>query len=1093
MKYSFVKMVAVFAACLSLSAFAAITEVGKDMVLQIDDSNVGDYSGGLKFTDAGGVVEFSTSSAPTMDITGERTSGYGIVRKVNDASWTLTKQLDNFFGDYEIHGGVVTYSVKHPFGMEGFGKVVIKSGATLVAANFDRALFTRTLHLSGTGVDGRGALEIAADISSNVIREFVLDDDALITFKNGKYIFIDGTANPNGHRLTLSGYGTLYLQGTLSASGEVYCAGAASNQKFTFSYRGGTIKSGTDPIVFAGNVNFDIYTDNKTPVERPLYLSGSNDITQGEQFESRYGFCWSAQTNVWAGPITFTNTEGVSVLNVNAGYNYRQITLGGPIAGPGRISIYYSSRAHYGRTYLNGENSTFSGGFSYSGYYADITKPRYSQLLVGCPTSFGNAGASYASVTGDYQHVDCEVAADGSRWDFASFKKLAAEATWLHDCFPMLCPNYSETMPELEADGGIGRFWGATGPIALKVTGADGFKNLTWRYGDLHLRGTATPFGLEGLQLYGGGSCLFEDKPIHTSITLDGGAVVPLGKDVVRIGGLDSATALGSARLIVKDASLVATNAVRPTSYEYIADYALGVGPSDKPGYGGILELHDGALVSNKLVVGGCRVGTADTWRDGNGAVYQFGGKVYSIGCGNSAAHLDQGVGMDASRGSYGAYELHGGTFEADNNYSIGGYSLGIWTQYGGTAKFTTSVPNAYFGIAGGNGGQGVIAIRGGSFTVANTFYCSRASLNGAFAHLVVDGPTATAGCGEYVTQFLNSSGGTDLPAFFEVNNGGVFTTARLYRGAPGKVYFGFDGGTLRAGATYNDLLGWFSSNGADQRPTRVTVYPGGMTVDTDGKKSNKISTNILGPSEKGVTAVTMAEPLVETGLLGSPLVLIEGDGEGASAIAEFDPVLGAVTNIHVTAAGVNYTTATAKVYIRTVKSGVTPIATYPCVVGTIPNTGSFTKAGAETLTLSGTNSWGGATILRGGTLAIGSDGALPSGTRIQLAGGMISCPDAYASTLPTAWEVDVNDVRAGGTVTYGGALRFPVGSTITVRNLDTLCDDDPQKIKILTVTGDITNLPALETPGLPEGWRCKWVGNSLVASKITGLLMLVR
>ena len=75
--------------------------------------------------------------------------------------------------------------------------------------------------------------------------------------------------------------------------------------------------------------------------------------------------------------------------------------------------------------------------------------------------------------------------------------------------------------------------------------------------------------------------------------------------------------------------------------------------------------------------------------------------------------------------------------------------------------------------------------------------------------------------------------------------------------------------------------------------------------------------------------------------------IVVEGDGQGAAAVALYDSDGQSVTNLLVTAPGVGYTVATAKVYCAG-----SPAVAIPCVLADNDAGGSFTKAGAGCLTL---------------------------------------------------------------------------------------------------------------------------------------------
>ncbi|MEI6238905.1 MAG: autotransporter-associated beta strand repeat-containing protein [Planctomycetia bacterium] len=109
---------------------------------------------------------------------------------------------------------------------------------------------------------------------------------------------------------------------------------------------------------------------------------------------------------------------------------------------------------------------------------------------------------------------------------------------------------------------------------------------------------------------------------------------------------------------------------------------------------------------------------------------------------------------------------------------------------------------------------------------------------------------------------------------------------------------------------------------------------------------------------------------------------------------------------------------------------------------GNIGNDGTsrtLTKAGAGTLTLSGSNSYGG-TTLSAGRILLGGDFALGSTGAVTLAGGTLSSDGATARSV-------ANPVSLGGTVTVGdatnnGALSFTGTSTLTAASTVTFASN---------------------------------------------------
>ncbi|RYG68785.1 hypothetical protein EON77_15200, partial [bacterium] len=97
---------------------------------------------------------------------------------------------------------------------------------------------------------------------------------------------------------------------------------------------------------------------------------------------------------------------------------------------------------------------------------------------------------------------------------------------------------------------------------------------------------------------------------------------------------------------------------------------------------------------------------------------------------------------------------------------------------------------------------------------------------------------------------------------------------------------------------------------------------------------------------------------------------------------------------------------------------------------GTILGDGSFTKAGAGTLTLSGSNTYTGGTAIKGGTLRMGQNNALPTTSKVDVASG--ATLDVYGNlqslgALTGAGRVELRDSGrlsvAGNGSTFAGAI----------------------------------------------------------------------
>ena len=188
---------------------------------------------------------------------------------------------------------------------------------------------------------------------------------------------------------------------------------------------------------------------------------------------------------------------------------------------------------------------------------------------------------------------------------------------------------------------------------------------------------------------------------------------------------------------------------------------------------------------------------------------------------------------------------------------------------------------------------------------------------------------------------------------------------------------------------------------------------------------------------------------------LGALRVVIEGEGEGASAFVDFDDATGAPSKIIVTSPGINYVegTTTAKVIeMRATKE-------WSCAVtlGEIKS-GGLTKIGPGTLLLKGDATYEGATTVREGTLTLGTF-LFPQGQPMVLAGGKFDA---------TSRDVMVSDLSGYGT--YSGDN----GRTLTITNKLSFAVADAVVGRQMTIAHVTPTFSAgakieVDTTGLPE------------------------
>jgi autotransporter-associated beta strand protein len=386
---------------------------------------------------------------------------------------------------------------------------------------------------------------------------------------------------------------------------------------------------------------------------------------------------------------------------------------------------------------------------------------------------------------------------------------------------------------------------------------------------------------------------------------------------------------------------------VNAAGYDFnVGDYGSGAG---------VCYISDNA----RLNVSRFWIGKSDTVA---GALWQTGGAIngiepnaneWTIG-GDGSAHID----------AIGFYHLSAGSLTCPFNFQVGRYGIGLLYQTGGTIT-----QSGWSDFARYPTGRGIGWLRGGTFTHNGTGTHQMVGEQGR-GELTIEGTAVLeTTISLWVGQMATATGFLNL-------NGGTVRVPKLER-LSGLGYLSFNGGVLQAKASDPAFLGGF---------TDARVYAGNAIFDTAGYNIG-VSQPLLAPTGSGVVSIAISSP--GSGYVAAPAVEITGDGFGALAVAEIDRFAGTVTNIVITCPGRDYTWATASL-ISGANSLVVPASLDMPVLGTFAS-GGVIKNGAGTLTLSGANTYSGATVVNAGALETttastgGGAYTLADGTRFAL------------------------------------------------------------------------------------------------------------
>lgn len=461
----------------------------------------------------------------------------------------------------------------------------------------------------------------------------------------------------------------------------------------------------------------------------------------------------------------------------------------------------------------------------------------------------------------------------------------------------------------------------------------------------------------------------------------------------------------------------------------------------------GVVEIGGGANITNTA-----QNNVAATGANTVGVIKQTGGNFVQTGT-IAFGGVDNSVSA--------AYLMSGGfaSFGGDTQLGRNG-AVGLISQTGGAMQSLS-----FFTIAR-DGSLGVYDLSGGThlrpITAANAFYLgNRSAASVAQAQVTIRSSGVLDIEDNNGLWFDRSAARTNqLIGMVNIVNGGtLISRVGLQWGNSNALsigYVNFNNGTLSAsGSEANFWSGW----------TAGYVYAGGATIDSQANTIG-IGQGLLAPSASGVASIT---GFSGSGYLSPPVVIISGDGTGATAVAQIDGS-GNLTGIIVTCPGVNYTSASVSLNGGggTGSGGTANLAANSTA-------GGLTKLGAGVLNLNGTNTYVGTTLVTQGTL--GGTGIIAG--PVSVASGASLAPGASIGTLSinndltlaggssVAVEVNKDDLTTDlvtglNNVTYAGSL--------VVTNLGTNAFAGGETFQLFsaagTKSGNFTNITILPATG---------------------------
>jgi hypothetical protein len=275
-----------------------------------------------------------------------------------------------------------------------------------------------------------------------------------------------------------------------------------------------------------------------------------------------------------------------------------------------------------------------------------------------------------------------------------------------------------------------------------------------------------------------------------------------------------------------------------------------------------------------------------------------------------------------------------------------------------------------------------------------------------------------------------------------------------------------FNGGTLQAVATTLDFI----------RVNTATVYNGGVTIDNNGN-GIVINQPLLAPTGNGIHGITSFTP--GAGYIAPPIVTItngvgDSTGTGATAIAQINPLTGAVTNVIITSPGMNYTAT--PIFVLS-GGGPTTAATITGAAPTPNASGGVTFIGSTITQLTATNTYAGNTTVGSGTTLEMVNPGIPPASTVVLSNSAILQLD-FAGTNKVNGLVLNGVAQANGVYNSTTGAPYITGAGTLLVTPFTAIAGNPTNITA-TASGGGTSV-AVSWPADHLGWILQMQTNAL-------------
>lgn len=1076
----------------------------------------------INLTDAGSVLCVTNAATwnPAFKENHLRGGGTLEIDSPTSSEIVFCNSLANFTGDIVVkHGRAVgiynTQALGRNTALDGEttyanpppGKVVICRGAILDVTGYknvpsypDFSFGFKELHIAGNYTSGQdsvynpiGAIGIeqwGAGTLTQAVANVVLDDDAWISGHMGGNLGLGGPSADNLGRLDLCGH-DLYLSGNSGRAWTFFLSNALVTN--SVPGQGGRIyvdsdgKQSAHTLQIGENVVFDRNVRIVIGTTGVLALDNTQDMEIAAKVE--------------------LNRDGPSIVFLKDGAS--DVIFSGDISGNGALTF---DTAFSGRLRLGGDNSGFTGTISLAGGDLGPTlvleRPEAMPSKSSYPVRGGTLVARMKNFTREQYLalVNAVTYANDSVGDARLVSSVTMDPSGL--------PN--DSLDFALASGEI-----ANAEAAIGI-GAPGTVRMTALPTDRRMRFAAW----DGVLSFGCDGNVGE----MLATGFDGGTGGEIRIDCVDVDMGTNALWIGSSAPIGQSAlgRVTVTNALvtRTMETENMATYeGFEVGSFSS----GLLTVAD-SCVTNRLHVGigaaGCgaailRNSSFATWGARNTFTVQ---NCLALGSGGHGA-----LEMDAT-------ELYSPTYAI---FGYDGSGSGVAVQKGG--RFMAGRPIAggiedvatqiYVGCHKGWTAGRVVGqwwLKDGAYACSShqSFVAgigSDGSLDKqTYGTLTIDGTGTTFHVGGPigVGQSYGSTGIVNL------KDGGTLRAKTFYgasAGRNGKSYVNFVGGTYEYtgwGATRLFGISPDAASEVDRSMTRVTVYANGGAIElSSSQKDRMFGQPIHGATGRGVASIPWDD--TERTFVGTPAVVIEGDGFGASAMANYDPDTRTVSGFTVTSPGCDYTVAMAYVLQGPVTNAVIDLT--DSLVENAPDGGmTFRHTNTGSLVFDVANTYTGPTVLdsvyASAVFAITNKDAFAASSSIALKGtaklylGEYTLADLTAPfrfmggtvigelprySIPEGrLVVDANDLISGEVNTLAGNGNISLPSSVMLLNGERLCEafaKDPSKrrFKLLELHSKDAATP-LAVQGIPDGWHVSRNGTTLRLAR-SGSTVIIR